>query len=130
MKPEAVTTKTPGRHGKLVEDYEPQGGIFAPLPARKLTRVAYTSGPKDGEQQHLWQCPVSAIPQEAFELLMAWWDLRMLRLPPPVLTPLVRRSFSVFEGQMRNIEAGRNSPQAAAAMAVGSMMKLMHGGGR
>ncbi len=58
-----------------------------------------------------------------------WWDLRLLKMAPPVVTPLVRVSFTIFEAQMRGVEAARerNGPQVAAALAVGSMAKLMKG---
>lgn len=82
------------------------------------------------------QCPVSAIPEQIFDLLVLWRDCRLMHTLPVAggyddQDPAVRHAFPIFEGQMRILEMSQGTgPQQAAALAVGSMLKLFTGGGR
>lgn len=120
-----------------MEDLEPLGGLFTPVPDEGLIQPAYVWGPKEEGKKatvrvgtFLWQCPVSAIPGAVWDLLDLWWELRLLRLQPERWTPLLRVAFLVFESELKRADPGHSAPEAAAALAVGAMVKLMGGGGR
>jgi hypothetical protein len=98
-----------------------------------LARPAYTWGPKDRQIKtgtFMFQCPVSAIPEAVVDLLLVWWQCRMMHLPPPVMTPLVQLAWVTFESEMLTFEGQRNGQQAemAAALAVGGMVRALRGG--
>lgn len=95
-----------GQDGKLREVRDNEGGIFALVEGHMLT-PAWSFG-QGQVLTPMLQCPVSAIPREVFELLDTWWDSRLLRLPPPVVTPLLRRAWAVFEEELR-----RSDPKVA-----------------
>lgn len=107
------------------------GGVFAPVPG-KATRPAYTFGPATGAARSravMFQCPVSAIPELAFDLLELWFDCRRMRTLPVaggwLDQPLVvRRAFPVFESEMQHVERhnAAAAPQAAAAAAVAGVV--------
>lgn len=131
-----VTTRRQGRHGKMIEDLDTGGGLFTPVPGAGQ-RPVYRMGPDQAkEPQLVFQCPVSAIPEEVWKLLVLWWQCRLLGCLPvqggfedqPVM---VRRAFPIFEQEQRAVELGRSltGPQEAAALAVGAVFKMMHGGG-
>lgn len=113
---------------------EPLGGVFAPVPG-KLVRPAYTYGPSNARARSvLFQCPVSAIPEIAFDMLELWFDCRRMHVLPVaggwLDQPLVvRRSFPVFETEMATVEAQRQAaaPQAAAAAAVAGVVAAQRG---
>lgn len=113
---------------------DPSGAVFAAVPG-KAARPVYPFGPpmKDG-QPALYQCPVSAIPEEVFDLLDLWWNCRAMGLPPvpgaftdqPLM---VRRSFPVFEREYLHVlrERADQGQASAAALAVGAVMKGLAG---
>lgn len=112
--------------GQLETVVEPLGGIFAPIPG-KVIRPAWTYGPatKSGRSV-MFQCPVSAIPELAFDLLELWFDCRRARALPVaggwLDQPLVvRQSFPIFETEMAGVEARKAeaAPQQAAAAVAG-----------
>jgi len=129
--------------GKVLKSVDRLGGVFRPV-VGKGQRPAYTCGPKvdgkaaaDPDQLLLFQCPVSAIPGEVFDLLALWWSCRMTGLPPVAggflaQPEIVRRTFPIFEALMRGVETSRqaNGPHQAAGLAVAAMTKVLMGGGR
>jgi hypothetical protein len=125
--PRPLTFHRPGPGGKAIEEFEPLAGVFGPVPEKGLQMPAYTWGPKDGgsgvRTTHLFQCPVSAIPAAVWELRNIWWDGRLLRLPPPKLTPLVRAAFVAFELEMQAIERRSANAMVAVAQAMGGGQK-------
>jgi len=86
-----------------------------------------------GEGAVLYQCPVSAIPSEVWDLLELWWGCRLTGLPPIAggfmdQPESVRRAFPVFEALERMQGGGAHTAEQAAAIAVASMLKLHTGG--
>jgi hypothetical protein len=126
--------------GKVAKRIEPKGGLFAAVPG-KGQRHVYTCGPKtDGaptssDTLFMFQCPVSAIPPEVWDLLHVWWACRQMGLPPvpggffdqPMI---VRLTFPIFESLMKGVEAGQRAGGAhqAAGLAVAAMTKVLMGG--
>ncbi len=118
---------------------EPLGGVFAPIPG-KVIRPAWTYGPATGAAKArsvMFTCPVSAIPELAFDLLELWFDCRRVRALPVaggwLDQPLVvRRSFPVFEAEMQAVEQQRaaSAPQQAAAAAVAGVVAAQRGAKR
>jgi hypothetical protein len=118
-----------GAGGKVAKRIEHRGGVFAPVPG-KGQRPAYTCGPKtarDGDQSDtlLFQCPVSAIPSEVWDLLHLWWACRQMGLPPVAggfldQPKMVQLSFPIFEALMKGVEAGQRAGgrHQAAGLAV------------
>lgn len=119
--------------GKTVKVLEPCGGVFHPVPG-KPARPAYSYGPAEAKTRDvMFQCPVSAIPQEVWQLLIAWWQCRNLGLPVRAggaedQPGIVRYAFPFLEHEMRKVEGNKGSPERAAALAVGAMVKAMGGG--
>jgi hypothetical protein len=117
--------------GKVAEVVEPLGGIFAAVPGKSML-PAYSYGPGEGAartREVMFQCPVSAIPDVAFDLLQLWHDCRMMGCLPETggwvdQHLLVRRAFPIFESEMRMIESRKAAaaPQAAAAAAVAGVV--------
>lgn len=111
--------------------------MFAPVPG-KVVRPAWTYGPADAKARSvLFQCPVSAIPELAFDLLELWFDCRRVKALPVaggwLDQPLVvRQSFPVFESEMAAVESRQRAtaPQAAAAAAVAGVVAAQHGPAR
>lgn len=130
MQPVEIQKRTTGKPVKVIDRC---GGVFAAVP-RKAVRPAYGYGPKDATTRDvMFQCPVSAIPQEIWQLLIAWWQCRNLGLPVRAggaddQPGIVRYAFPFFEAEMRSVESKNGSPERAAAMAVGAMVKAMGGG--
>lgn len=123
-----------GKNGKLLVDVDPAGGLFTPIPGKPL-RPVYTYGPKRAEgaapnTNVMLQCPVSAVPDEVWELLALWWQCRLTRMMPlaggyldqPLM---VRRAFPIFEAEMQAWEAANGGPQKTAALAVGAVMAAL-----
>lgn len=112
--------KTAAAGGKVATKQE-WGGLFQPVPG-KQQRPVYSVGPANASVKDLilFQCPVSAIPDWIWELLLAWWNSRLMRTLPaaggfldqPVL---VRRAFPVFEQEM---QAWERSQQGTGGMAM------------
>lgn len=120
--------------GRLVTRIERLGGVFAPVPG-KNQRPAWTYGPSgDAARSVLFQCPVSAIPELAFDLLELWFDCRRMKVMPLaggwLDQPLVvRQSFPVFEAEMAAVESRKAAaaPQQAAAAAVAGVVAAQRG---
>lgn len=136
MPVQTVRTRSQTVQG-MVTKVDLAGGLFTPVPG-KGQRPAYTFGhPNATTRPVMFQCPVSAIPEELWDLLALWWNCRKMRALPcsggyldqPLI---VRRAFPVFESEMTLIEHGRSvdGPQQAAALAVGAVVKMMGGGRR
>lgn len=105
--------------------------MFSSIPGQPI-RPAYSYGPAHGNARArpvMLQCPVSAIPDVVFDLLVLWRDCRYLKVMPTI-TPLVRRAFVIFESEMRAIEGERSNPEHAAALAVAATFKAMGGGSK
>jgi hypothetical protein len=94
--------------------------VFSPVPG-KGQRPAYSYGAQDGPTRAvMFQCPVSAIPDVAFDLLELWLECRTMKALPlaggwtdqPLL---VRRAFPVFETEMQALEAQRRAGTGAGA---------------
>lgn len=126
--------------GKILKTADHLGGVFAPVVGAGQWTV-YNCGPKEGtavaNQLLLYQCPVSAIPAEIWDLLHLWWSCRLTGLPPKPggfldQPMIVQLTFPIFEGIMQSVEATRRATgaQQAAGAAVAGMAKLMMGGGR
>lgn len=102
------------------------GGVFAPVPGRAL-RPAYAYGPPGrATKDVLFQCPVSAIPDDVWTLLAHWRACRAMGcLPAPgafVDQPLlVRRAFPIFEHEMRAAEASRGASNDMLAAVLAAM---------
>ncbi|MGE0225468.1 MAG: hypothetical protein AB7S57_19525 [Acetobacteraceae bacterium] len=104
----------------------------------KLVRPVWTYGPTDARARSvLFQCPVSAIPELAFDLLELWFDCRRVKALPVaggwLDQPLViRQAFPVFESEMAAVEARQRAtaPQAAAAAAVAGVVAAQRGPAR
>lgn len=127
--------KRQGRTGVLLEQ-EPLGGVFEPVPGKRM-KPAYSYGnPAAKTRPVMFTCPVSAIPEEVWQLLALWNACRLTRTLPrggglldqPVW---VQRYFPVLDASHREAEGSQgNTAEAAAMMAVGTMMKAMTGGGK
>lgn len=126
--------------GKVQKTVDRMGGVFKPVQGAGQ-RPAYTCGPatKDAgpDQLLLYQCPVSAIPSEVFDLLNVWWACRLSGLPPVaggfLAQPMiVQLTFPLFEALMQGVEAQRTAagPAQAAGLAAAAMAKMILGGGR
>jgi hypothetical protein len=78
----------------------------------------------------MFQCPVSAVPPEVWDLLALWWQCRLTRTIPlaggfldqPLM---VRRAWPIFEAEMQAWEAANGGPQKTAALAVGAVMAAL-----
>ena len=87
-------------------------------------KPAYAYGPPWATAQDvLFQCPVSAIPDVAWDLLESWRQCRLMGCLPVaggwVDQPLlVRRAFPVFEDEMRAWERRQGAEGSAAGMAL------------
>lgn len=122
-------------HGRKVSAIEPLGGVFAPIPGQPI-RVVYSYGhPESKTKTPMFQCPVSAIPGEVWELLALWYSCHALGVLPygggfldqPLI---VRRAFPIFATEWRTVEAQRQASGGgqAAAMAAGLALKAVFGG--
>ncbi len=141
MPAQPITIQKIGQGGKVLKWVERQGGVFAPV-VGKGQRSVYNCGPSDApshpkDQLLLYQCPVSAIPVEVWDLLQLWWSCRLTGLPPVaggfLAQPMiVQLTFPIFEGMQRVVEASqqRGGATAAAGQAVAAMTKVLMGGGR
>jgi hypothetical protein len=99
--------------------------------------VVYVARAKDAKPGKdplvLYQCPVSAIPSEVWELLHLWHSCRLMGTLPvagaymdqPKIVQLV---FPVFEALMRGQEQVRQ--HHGTATAVAGTMAAMFGGGK
>ncbi len=102
------------------------------MPDRRLVTPVYAYGPdppkgKTRTTGFMWQCPQSAIPETAWDLLRIWWEARLLREALPANSPLMRSAALVFEMELRNAEQIGQGYQSAtaAALAVGAMVKAL-----
>lgn len=116
---------------------DPLGGVFRPVPGAHQLPV-YTAAASGGKTPPdallLYQCPQSAIPEEVWAVLALWWNCRMTGTLPVAGTfldqpAIVQRGFPVLESLQRQVERQQSSPETAAALAVGSLMQAMGGGG-
>jgi hypothetical protein len=130
VRPVRVQHRKGGREWTTVDRL---GGLFTPVP-KKQRRPVYSYGPGPAKDV-LFQCPVSAIPTQVQELLYLWWACRQMRTLPVgggfLDQPhVVRLTFPVLEAQYRAANPDRQGDQAerAAALAVGSMVKMLRGG--
>lgn len=105
--------------GGIAESVDQLGGIFTPV---KGQRPVYSYGPKGqgGTRAVMFQCPVSAIPDPVWELLMLWRDCRTMKALPVAggwldQPKMVRRAFPVFEREMQAVEWADGPDQAAVA---------------
>jgi hypothetical protein len=112
--------------GAVVEDREPLGAVFAPLPGVAM-RPAYSFGPPDSKvKTPVFQCPVSAVPPLIWDLLEDWWACRLMGCLPVaggfVDQPLlVRRAFPFFEQEQRAFDARQSGPLAVAGALAGAL---------
>lgn len=111
------------------------GGIFTPIPGTPI-RIAYSFGHPDAKSKEpMFQCPVSAIPQEVFELLGLWNECRLLGVLPRSgglldQPQIVRRSFVTFANEWTKIDnaKGQGNAATAAGLAAASVLKAAFGG--
>ena len=102
----------------VIEEREQYGGIFAPVPTEGLRLPVYTWGPKThgrARTDHLFQCPVSAIPPVVWELMMLWRDCRLMHVSLPA-TPLWRRAYVTLEEEMIAAERRRGDGHQVALL--------------
>lgn len=130
---QVVTITKQGMNRKLLKTKDSTGGVFAMVPGKAL-RPAWSYGnPKRKTRDVMFQCPVSAIPDEVFGLLALWQNCRLTRTLPVAggfldQPPIVQRVFPIFEAEMRGTEQQGGNAEEAAALAVGAMVKAMGGG--
>lgn len=109
------------------------GGVFVAVEGAR--RPVYSAGPPKGAHNLvLFTCPVSGLPPEVWDLLVLWWNCRLMKCLPfaggfldqPVT---VRDSFPIFEAQFRGVEAvhGQDGAMQAAQVAVLGMVAAMAG---
>lgn len=123
-----------GRHGKVTKVDE-WGGVFSPIPGQPV-RVVYSVGHPDAKSKDpMFACPISAIPQEVFELLGLWNECRLLGVLPLsgglLDQPLaVRKSFVIFASEWAKVEGAKAQTGAAATagLAAASVLKAAFGG--
>lgn len=107
------------------------GGVFAPVDG--ANRPVYSAGPKGGQKnQVLFTCPKSAISNDIWELLILWWNCRLMRMAPHGggfldQPKTVRDSFPMFEIQFQAVERamGQDGAMQAATTAVVGLMAAM-----
>lgn len=135
MPAQSIEVKRQGKTGLLVSE-EPLGAVFAPVPGRRM-RPAFSFGsPRAATREVMFTCPVSAIPDAVWEALDLWNRCRLTGTLPVagglIDQPMVvQRAFPIFEIERRAAEqAGGTSPEKAAALAVGALMKAMGSGRR
>jgi hypothetical protein len=115
----------------VVDEVEDQGGLFAAVEG--ATRPVYSAGPKGGKHNLvMFRCPKSAISQDVWELLILWWNCRLMRCLPHMggfldQPKTVRDSFPVFEIQYQAVEQamGQSGAMQAATTAVVGLMAAM-----
>lgn len=117
------------------EHIELLGNVFRPVPGQPLT-IAYSYGPAEAKSKTpMFTCPVSAIPDEVWDLLQLFHECRLMKLPPVqggVLDQplLVRKSFPIFEQEMAKVRMSEDAMRAQhAAMATGmTVVTALFGG--
>lgn len=132
---QVVTTTRRAKNGRVLRETDAWGGLFTPVPG-KNQRPAYSYGAGKAKDV-LFQCPVSAIPTETWELLFLWWRCRQLKTLPYAgglmdQPHVVQAVFPIFEVQYAaaNPDTSGQAAEQAAALAVGTMVKLFQGVGR
>ena len=130
---QVVRTRKTAKNGAVIVDVDRLGGLFTPIPGKRQ-RPAYSFG-AGTTKDVMFQCPVSAIPDGVMDLLLLWWRCRQLRTLPYAgglldQPQVVQYGFPIFEGQHRaaNPDQSNQAAEQAAALAVGSMVKLFRGG--
>lgn len=126
-------TVAPG--GRKVIKVDALGGIFTPIPGTPI-RIAYSVGHPDSKSKEpMFQCPVSAIPVEVFELLGLWNECRLLGVLPRAgglldQPQIVRQSFVTFANEYAKVDTARGQGLAAASagLAAASVLKAAFGG--
>lgn len=128
-----VQIVTLGRDGRKQTKVDPGGAVFVPIPG-KAARPAYGYGRKDGASRSvLFTCPVSAIPDQVFELLGLWHECRLMGVLPLAGGWLdqpsgVRRAFPIFQQEQRHVDqAAKGNPQDVAALTAAMTLKAAFG---
>lgn len=127
-----METRHQGKAG-IFTKVDTGGAVFAPVHGKAAARV-YQYGPPDAkERPTMFTCPVSAIPEEVFELLIVWQACRLTHSLPMAGGLLdqpvwVQRYFPILDAEQEKADARKGSSEQAAMVAAGTVMKMLQGG--
>lgn len=126
MQPIPFRTRT-SPTGQQAIDWDPCGAVFYPAPGANIPIYAYGANPK--QQDPVFTCPVSAIPEAVWVLMDLWLASRAMGLPVragglEAQPYVIRRSFPYFEAEMRRLEHQDVNASGMAAFAA-----MFSGGG-